>query len=107
MRNRPRTVRISGTLVPVDVDTTADEYGSATMVPPRIEVRRYDLSDPHWAGVVFHEALHIILYRYGVMQGVDDDEVEERIVTVLETAIPALLRDNPKLLKALLLEAKQ
>lgn len=55
------------------------------------------ITDDKTRDVLLHELLHAAYWIYGLK---DEDE-EERIVTVLTTAMLTMMRDNPKLVNFL------
>lgn len=91
----PEHLDISGWEVPVIPDDNPEQFGEFRSAPaPHIKCHP-DLCKMMMAHTLLHEAIHAISEMHGL-------DLSECQVRTLEMHIGALMRDNPKLAKALI-----
>lgn len=103
------SVKVGVIDIPVRLDPSAhDKHGYYVEEHgPEIFLGPSTVDNESWsAQTVFHEALHAVFRQSGV-GGLVDHEVEEHIVTVLDSAVIQILKDNPWLKETLLDERKR
>lgn len=86
--------------IPIRSDTSIAGIGEFDRHLMKISVKTPALAPVQVASTILHECLHAMLYIYGLHHVLRLDEANEEIlVSVLEPAIFAFIRDNPALIK--------
>ena len=71
--------------------SSVSRYGECSSIEQAIRLQTDMPSRYKGVDTFLHEVCHAIYWAYGIL----DDDKEERIVSVLATAMSALYRDNP------------
>lgn len=91
-KSAPKQVRILGRRVKLQfVAGMEDHYGEFTELPHTIKIRE-GLSPDVLPQVLIHEMVHAALAISGISTYQIDEAAEEQICTVMETAIPDIMR---------------
>ena len=84
--------------IKIEPDALMESDGSWAKFNPRLAVIQYQTNWPNPAKFIdslLHEIGHTIFWTYGL----EDEDKEERIVSIQATAWTQIYRDNPWLLK--------
>ena len=95
----PKSVRIGPhdfTIKPLPARKVDGTYGDFNQVRRRIRIQR-GLAPSMNVDIMLHELSHAIWWVWNIKSG----DKDERIINTMATALTALFRDNPKLLKAI------
>ena len=104
----PRVLRIAAFDIsveemPTSVARAAERLGEFSNVEQCIRVQTQDLSKWIVLDTLLHELVHAIFSCYSL----DDDDDQERLASVMGTALAQVCRDNPDLIKWILWLIKQ
>lgn len=103
----PKHVKVLGKVYSITEDDglMQDGHASGICKPWRAEIRVASVAELDLQQVrdcVLHEVFHAIFSETGLTVDFKEDEDEEKIVRRMATAVLAVLRENPALVKFLL-----
>lgn len=102
----PKSIKVGPTTYGLSVlPEHDDDFGHCRVSTLSIAYNK-DQSDQSLIHTIVHESLHAMIYSYGIRQQFSSPQQEENLVSSLEPALIAWIRDNPALLK-LILDVKQ
>lgn len=98
----PSRLKVGPAVFRVKTSTSMDDYGSTDPKNSRIRIAGWQSPDQQ-AATLLHEALHAVMFVAGASKLLAlDHDAEERLVSLLEPWLRALLIDNPGLVAYLL-----